>query len=111
MSVCKVLELFRLRAVDGDSASESTSGPVGTLLVYNPLAAPVYIGFGSSVPSAAAHDVACPGESILQWPISGVDTISAVVDYPGAVPATDVGRVIVRVIESTQPAFVGPLAL
>ena len=112
MGACRVAELFRLEAVDGADGTNALTGEPATLLVYNPLAAPVYIRFGSSLPSASSHDLACPGQAIMAWPIDGgTGNVTAVVEYPGAVPAGDVGlEAIIRASEATLGAFVGPLA-
>lgn len=108
---CRVVELFQLPAVDGAKGSGALTGEPATLLVFNPLAAPIYIRFGSSLPSASSHDLACPGQAIMAWPIDGgTGRITAVVDYPGAVPATDVGAAIIRASEATLGAFVGAIA-
>jgi len=109
---CRVVELFRLAAEEGAAGTNALTGEPATLLVYNPLAAPVYIRFGNSLPSATSHDLACPGQAIMAWPIDGgTGNITAVVDYPGAVPAGDVGlEAIIRASEATLGAFVGPLA-
>jgi hypothetical protein len=82
-----------------------------TLLVYNPLSAPIYINLTDTVPSAAAHDVACPGNAVLAWPIdSRVTRISAVIDYAAGVPGTDVARARIWTSEAALPLFIGPLA-
>jgi hypothetical protein len=111
--VCRVTELFRLAAEDGADGQGALTGEPATLLIYNPLAAPVYIRFGPSLPSAASHDLACPAEAIMAWPIDGgTGIITATVDYPGAVPAGDLGQeTIVRASEATLGAFVGPLGV
>jgi hypothetical protein len=111
---CKIAELFRLPAVvAGDpeaDGSNAMTGEPATLLVFNPLAAPIFIRYGTSVPTPQSYDLACPGEAVLAWPIMGTGVISAIVVYPGAVPAGDVGQeAIVSYTEATLPAFVGPL--
>ncbi len=106
---CKIQELFRLQAIDGDSGAGSMTGDPATLLIYNPLAAPIYIRFGASIPSAASHDLACPGDAIMAWPIQGPGVITALIDYAGAIPAGDVGEAIIRSSEATLAPFVGPL--
>lgn len=108
---CRVLDLFRLAAVDGARDTGEIAGGAGTLLVYNPLSAPVFLTFGSSTPSESAHDVACPGNALLAFPLDGsTTTITGKVIYSGAVPASDVGEAIVRVVSGTLGAFVGALA-
>jgi hypothetical protein len=110
----RVVELFRLAAEDGDRGTNPLTeiGEPATLLVQNPLAAPVYIRFGASPPSVRSHDLACPARSIMAWPIDpGTANITAVVDYPGAVPAADAGlEAIIRASEATLGPFVGPFA-
>jgi hypothetical protein len=108
---CRVVELFRLAAIEGDSGSGALTGDPATLLVFNPLAAVIWIRFGNGTPSSSSYDLACPGEAMLAWPIDGgTGNITAVVDYPGAVPAGDVGQeAIIRASEATLSAFVGPL--
>lgn len=108
---CRVVELFRLPAVDGARGENALTGDPATLLILNPLAAPVYIRFGTGTPSPTSFDLACPGEAMMAWPIDGgTGNITAVVDYPGAVPAGDVGQeCIIRASEATLGAFVGAL--
>jgi hypothetical protein len=115
VAACKVTELFRIPAVVAGDPDADNTGPLtgepATLLVYNPLAAPVYFRFGTGTPTATAHDLACPGEAIMAWPIDGgTGNITAVLVYPGAVPAADVGQeLVVRSTEASLGAFVGPL--
>jgi hypothetical protein len=108
-----VVELFRLKAVDGERNVGAPIPPglgARTLLVYNPLSAPMYIKFGVGDASAANHDVACPGSAVMQWPIDAtVGRIAAVMDYPGAVPVGDVADAVVRATSAQLPAFIGPL--
>ena len=109
---CRVAELFRLAAVDGARGTNALTGEPATLLVYNPLAAPIWIRFGTSTPSATSHDLSCPGQAVMAWPVDGgTGNITAIVDYPGAVPGADAGlEAIIRASEATLGAFVGPLA-
>lgn len=107
----KVVELVRVKPVDGDRASAAIPSDVrGTLLIYNPLAAPIYLNLSTADPKAASHDLACPGEALMCYPIGETaGHITAVIDYPGAVPADDVAAAVISATGTILPAFVGPL--
>lgn len=110
----RVVDLFRLRAEDGARHAGAPIPPelvARSLLVYNPLSAPVFLRFGVGDASPATHDVACPGSAVLSWPLDPSATrISAVVDYAGAVPPGDVAEAVVRVTDEVLSPSIGPLA-
>jgi hypothetical protein len=107
------VELFRLEAVDGAKRVGAPIPPdlrAMSLLVLNPLAAPIYFRWSGSAPSVTDYDYACPGEAQMTAHIAGVERISAVVDYAGAVPPGDVNQsAIVSVTEVVLSPSVGPL--
>lgn len=107
------LELGRLAAADLASiqGAEIPDGQC-SLVVHNPLAAPIYVLFGGGVPAANSYDLAVPGQALLAYPLPyGAAQLSALVDYAGAVPASDAGQhATISVTRTNQGTFVGALA-
>jgi multidrug efflux pump subunit AcrA (membrane-fusion protein) len=112
---CPVVELFRLDPRTLASARRGITGDLGnakpaTLLVYNPLSAPVYFRFAGGDPTPTVHDLACPGSSVMAWPIDPtIDGVTGLLVYPGAVPVGDTAQAIVRITSAQLPAFVGAI--
>lgn len=108
----QVGELARLSAVDAAEARGVGFPDWATsLVIFNPLAAPIFVRFDGTTPTATNYDIACPGEALMAYPMpNDVRVVSAVVDYPGAVPGADAGQVaILSATEDNQGVFVGPL--
>lgn len=107
-------EIARLQAVDGDQATTGQLPPGScSLVVLNPLSAPIYILWSQGVPSASAFDLVVPGNALMAVPVpSGASALSAVVLYPGGtVPTGDGGsHAVLSMTDNNQGAFVGPLA-
>ncbi len=117
----RAAELLRLRAEDDATDSAPLPEWARTLVVSNPLDAPVFIRFDSTSAPASAlpgttngYDVVCPGAALLVFPIKSdvrERQIIAAVDYPGAIPAADAGLFCtVTVQEIAASPSVGPLA-
>ena len=105
-------EIGRLRALDLDTMSGAVPDGSCSLVVHNPLAAPIFLLFAGGVPSASNNDVSVPGVALMAYPLPpGVEVITAVIDYAGGVPAGDAGQhATVLVTGSNQGTSVGPLA-
>lgn len=104
-------ELFRLPAALDAQQVNAIVDQYCSLIVENALAAPIFIKFGNGVPGPGNYDLVCPGQGKMTHPIQGVGAISAVVAYPGAVPAGDAGfYAIFTVIDRDMGATVGPLS-
>lgn len=117
----RAAELLRLRAEDGVSDSAPLPEWARTLVVHNPLDAPVFVRYDvTSAPATAlpgttnGYDVVCPGAAMLVFPVPSdvrERQIIAAVDYAGAVPAGDTGLFCtVTVQEVAASPSVGPLA-
>lgn len=117
----RAAELLRLRAEDDATDSAPLPEWARTLVVHNPLDAPVFLRYDSTSAAAVAlpgtsngYDVVCPGAAMLVFPIPSdvrERQIIAAVDYAGAVPAGDAGFFCtVSVQETAASPSVGPLA-
>lgn len=108
---CRQLELFRLEAIDGATAAANVEGDPNALLWVNPLAAPIYVRFGSGAVGRTSYDLVIPGESLGSWPLGPFARVAAIVDYPGAPPTADANlQAVLSVTDAALGAFVGPLA-
>lgn len=108
MARCKVAEIARLRAVDGDLARVKLPEWTQALVVQNALDAVLYVAWSeTAAPSpTAGYDMVVPGSSyatLLVPSDPNVRTVTIVVDYPGAVPATDAG--LIATIVATEAAW------
>lgn len=109
-----LVDLLRLDAIVAPAPIGRTPLPsplkANTIVVHNTLAAPIFILFGAGDPSAAAYDLVVPAKTLFVHPLAPTQRLSAVVVYPGAVPAGDVGQqAIIRVTSALFAPFVGPL--
>lgn len=103
------LLLGRLAAVDL-AVIQAAEIPAGqcSLVVHNPLAAPIYILFGAGLPAADMYDLVVPGRALMAYPLpAGAALLSARVDYTGALPAGDAGQhATISVTGTNQGTFV-----
>lgn len=88
-----MISLGRLPAVNGASlVGVPVPGNAKSLVVYNPLQAVLYLGFGGAVVTATSNDVAVAPQNLVAIPVpAGTHQLSALLSYPGAVPASDAG--------------------
>ena len=104
--------LGRLQAANGDQRSGVIAAGQCSVVVHNALSAPVFILFGQGVPALGHYDLVVPGSALLAFPIpDDASAISAVVIYPGTVPAGDAGlHATILTTGNNQGTSVGPLA-
>jgi hypothetical protein len=107
---CQRSDIARPPAADGTTTGIIPSW-AATLVVFNPLSAVIRISVTGAPPTATSYDVIVPGNSLFQWPLFGNSTqLTAVVDYPGAVPADEANTfAVIGVMEADHGAFVGSL--
>lgn len=94
---------------DGSKLTVELSPDTETLVVENALTAVIYAAWGRQ-PTTTDWDFAIPGSSLFTIPVLGGESkLRLIVDYPGAVPATDV-QAVVWASECRWPPFVAPIA-
>lgn len=117
----RAAELLRLRAEDDASDTAPLPEWARSLVILNPLDAPVFLRFdvtgslvGTLPGTAAGYDVVCPGAALMVYPIPSdirQRQLIAAVDYAGAVPSGDSGHFcIVSVTEAAHAPTVGPVS-
>lgn len=101
-------ELGRVLPADGAKLKVTLDPDTETILVENALSAVIYAAYGRE-PSAIDWDFVIPGSALFTIPAKGGESVlHLLVDYSGAVPATDV-QAIVWAAGCRWPPFVGAI--
>lgn len=112
-------EVMRLPAIDASADRNSLPPWARTLVVQNPLSAPVFLSYsnnaGAPDPDTGAYDVMVPAASQLTYPVVG-DVVAryliGAVRYAASVPAADAGLFCtVSVQETNESPNVGPMSI
>lgn len=111
----RAYELARIRGgVDGASAAGRVPADVQSLVIYNPLSAPVYLAWRATpTPTTTDKDLAVPGLAMMTIPVIGEGAVdfTAAVFYPGVPLAADAADDVVFIgSQASLSATVGPLA-